>query len=124
MVRYFCNNCNDQLLKQILSVVDHIWGKHGIEVQKYPSGSSFRCVECDKYFKSIIPFLEHIDKNHGIHIWYEKGLTNKKLFLDGTLNKTFESNDMNGMDSKDNSGHNIPISKRPYKPRQKSEYSD
>jgi hypothetical protein len=72
-------------LKQISSVVDHVWGKHGVEVKKYLNRSVFRCEDCKLSFKSIIFFLEHIDKTHGIHIWYEKGLTRKRVFFDGIL---------------------------------------
>lgn len=85
MVRYLCHNCDDLLLKQVSSVIDHVWGKHGVEVKKYPNRSVFRCEDCNISFGSIISFLKHIDGTHGIHIWYEKGLTRKKVFFDGIL---------------------------------------
>ena len=85
MVKYLCHNCNDLPLKQISSVLDHIWSKHGVEVQKYHDIPGFRCADCKLSFKSIVLFLDHIDKTHGIHIWYEKGLTRKRVFFDGIL---------------------------------------
>jgi uncharacterized C2H2 Zn-finger protein len=87
MVRYFCSNCDDLDLKQISTVLDHIWSKHGVEVQKYRSLSAFRCSDCEISFKNISLFLRHIDKTHGIHIWYEKGITKKRVFFDGILNE-------------------------------------
>jgi|MudIll2142460700_1097286.scaffolds.fasta_scaffold1089008_1 hypothetical protein len=87
MVRYFCRNCDNLLLKQIGSLIEHVWGKHGIEAKKYPNRSIFMCKECNLPFGSISLFLNHIDKAHGIHIWYEKGLTKRRIFFDGTLSE-------------------------------------
>ena len=35
MVKYLCHNCNDLLLKNITSVIDHVWAKHDVEVQRH-----------------------------------------------------------------------------------------
>lgn len=51
----------------------------------------FRCADCKSSFKSISLFLRHIDKTHGIHIWYEKGLTRKRVFFNGILDENTAS---------------------------------
>ena len=102
-----CHNCNDQLLKNISQVIDHVWSKHKIEVVKIwqpvlraedarltkrrtgkKRVSGFRCEECNVSLRNISSLLTHLDKKHGIHIWYEKGLRRKRLFLDGILDDT------------------------------------
>lgn len=114
MVKYMCHNCNDLLLKQTSSVVDHVWGKHGVEVKKYLNRSVFRCEDCKLSFKSIIFFLEHIDKTHGIHIWYEKGLTRKRVFYDGILkSSSTEENRTPQCQFQER----VPLSQRPFEPR-------
>ena len=105
MVQYFCQNCNDLPMKSIPSVLEHVFGKHGIEVARtqrkveraddahsalrrtvvYFKG--FRCEECNLPLDHTVALLNHIDRAHGIHIWYERGLTSKKVFFDGTLNE-------------------------------------
>jgi uncharacterized C2H2 Zn-finger protein len=100
-------------LKQISSVVDHVWGKHGVEVKKYLNRSVFRCKDCNLSFKSIPFFLKHIDKTHGIHIWYEKGLTRKRVFFDGILKgSSTEENKTMSIPRK-----GVPLSQRPHEPR-------
>lgn len=113
MVKYLCHNCNDLLLKQITSVLDHIWSKHGVEVQEYSNMTGFRCADCKISFKNITLFLRHIDKTHGIHIWYEKGLTRKRVFFDGVLtDSTLKENSRLSVPRED-----VPLSQRPYEPR-------
>lgn len=40
-----------------------------------------------KPFRTIISFLHAIDKEHAVHISYVKGISRKKVFFDGILNK-------------------------------------
>ena len=124
LVRYFCYNCDDLPLKTINSVIEHIFNKHSVVVEKDQSFSGFRCEECEVYLNQIIPFLSHMDKIHGIHIWYERGLVRKKVFFDGTLSQSSKDAEPNKNESTDTVRHNVPISKRPYLPRKDSEYSD
>ena len=119
MVRYFCYTCENLLLKQIGTVIEHVWGKHGIEIRKNPSQSGFLCEECNLPFGSIPLLLNHIDKTHGIHIWYEKGLTKKRVFFDGILNNTVSDAELDVKTPI--SKHTVPLSKRPYEPRKKDE---
>jgi hypothetical protein len=102
-------------LKQISSVLNHVWDKHGVEVQKYHNISGFRCADCKLSFKSIIFFLEHIDKTHGIHIWYEKGLLKKRVFFDGIIKGS--STEANGTPKMSIPRKRVPLSQRPYEPR-------
>ena len=104
-------------MKQISSVLDHIWGKHGVEVQKYQNISGFRCADCKLSFKSIIFFLEHIDKTHGIHIWYEKGLTRKRVFFDGVLDEFPTGEDKTCKKTTVSIPNKHPLSQRPYEAR-------
>lgn len=134
MVRYLCHNCNDLLLKNISSVVNHVWDEHNIEVTKILQPvkraedarlplqttaiervSGFRCEECNVSLGDVSSFLAHLDKTHGIHIWYEKGLIKKRIFFDGILDDslTEDRTDKKTPISKSN----IPLSQRPYKPR-------
>jgi uncharacterized C2H2 Zn-finger protein len=117
MVKYLCHNCNDLLLKQTPSVIDHVWSKHGVEVKKYLNRSVFRCEDCNLSFKSIIFFLKHIDKTHGIHIWYEKGLTRKRVFFDGILDDSSTEENRTQKDDHVNSKKGVPLSQRPCEPR-------
>ena len=123
MVKYLCHNCNDLSMKQISSVIDHVWSKHGVEVQKYHNISGFRCANCKLSFKSIIFFLEHIDKTHGIHIWYEKGLTRKRVFFDGILNGSSTEENRTPKTTMSIPRKGIPLSQCPYEPR-KSDNED
>lgn len=116
MARYFCHNCDDLDLKRISIVLDHIWSKHGVEVQKYQTRSAFRCADCEISFKSISLFLRHIDKTHGIHIWYEKGLTRKRVFFDGILDENIASEVEREVERREmaQSQKFLPISKAPF----------
>jgi hypothetical protein len=124
LVNYFCYNCNDLPFKTINAAIEHIGTKHSLLVEKDQNFSGFRCEGCEVYFAKITSFLTHLDKTHGIHIWYEKGLTKRRVFFDGTLNQPAKSTETNGKESANTLEHNVPISKRPYVPRQNSEYSD
>lgn len=135
MVKYSCHNCNDLLLKSISSVLDHVWAEHKIEVAKMwqqvtksedahlpPRNtgkqkiSGFQCGDCKVSMKDIPSFLAHLDKMHGIHIWYERGLTRKRVYFDGILDSTAkgktEQQKLLSVSKK-----NIPLSKLPYEPR-------
>jgi hypothetical protein len=82
------------LLKNISSVIDHVWAKHKIEVAKEwqplfqaedarlpqkqtgkQKASGFRCEACQVSLKDVHSFFLHLDKVHDAHLWYEKGLT-------------------------------------------------
>lgn len=129
MVKYLCHNCDDLSLKNISSVIDHVWAKHKIEVAKewHPliraedarlppkkTGSQrvtgFRCEDCNVSLTGAPSFLTHLDRMHGIHIWYEKGLTRKRIFFDGILNASSARDELGQQKF-------IPLSKRPYEPR-------
>ena len=128
-VKYMCHNCNDQLLKSISSVIDHVWAKHRIEVSKIwqpieraedarlplkKTGvkrvSGFRCEDCKVSLGNILSLLSHLDRVHRIHIWYEKGLTRKRVFLDGILDNVSTGGRVEKKEY-------IPICKPPYNPR-------
>lgn len=132
MVKYMCHNCNDLPFGHITSVLEHIWSEHGIEVQKYHNITGFRCAECKTSFKSIVFFLKHMDKTHGIHIWYEKGLTRKRIFFDGILKDDMTKEDRRApkaITKKERKAprdswamddwNSVPLSKRPFEPRKK-----
>lgn len=113
MVKYLCHNCNDLPLKQISSVIDHVWSKHGVEVKKYLNRSVFRCEDCNLSFSRLPFFLSHLDRTHRIHIWYEKGLARKRVFFDGILrDSSTEENRTLAVPRKE-----VPLSQRPYEPR-------
>ena len=130
LVIYLCHNCNDLLLKNLDSVLNHVWDKHEIEVSKVlepirraedsrlpPRETSrhticgFRCEDCKVSLSNVTAFFAHLDEIHGIHIWYEKGLTRKRVYFDGVLETTTKDN------TKQLSKKNIPLSKRPHEPR-------
>jgi hypothetical protein len=60
--------------------------------------------------------LRHLDKTHDIHIWYERGLTKKRVYLDGILSTKAEQQELLSPSKK-----NTPLSKRPYEPRKSEE---
>jgi len=136
MVKYSCHNCNDLLLKSIDSVIDHVWAKHYVEVAKVLQSvmqsddarmpkretgiqrvSGFRCEDCGVSLTDIRFFLAHLDKMHGIHIWYEKGLTRKRVYFDGILEGTSTGDKTEQQKLFPPSKKNAPLSKRPYEPR-------
>jgi uncharacterized C2H2 Zn-finger protein len=53
----------------------------------------FRCERCNVVLKDTSSFLAHLDKWHRIHIWYEKGLTRKRVFFDGILSDSSRDED-------------------------------
>jgi hypothetical protein len=144
MVRYFCHNCRDEYLSSITKVIDHVWRKHRVEVSRKwePSFASedarlppkktdklkvsgFCCEECDVFLESIFQLINHLDGAHGVHIWYERGMTKKRVFFDGILEDKLseekEQKDLRiplaGNVLKDA----VPLSKRPYEPRKSDE---
>jgi hypothetical protein len=142
MARYLCHNCNDLALKAVPQVLEHVWNKHGIEATKQlqavvraedarsllkPTGkqkvSGYRCEACKVSLEGFKPFLTHIDKMHGIHIWYEKGLTKKRVFFDGVLESTSAGRTEQQKLLQANRRENIPLSKRLYEPRKKQQTS-
>jgi len=133
LARYMCNNCKDLLLKSITSVLDHVWAKHKIEVTKIWHSviraedtrlppmetsnrkvSGFRCENCKVSFSKASSVLVHLDKTHGIHIWYEKGLTKKRVYFDGILDKSRVSMRATADTAEKEF---VPLSQRPYEPR-------
>ena len=137
MVKYLCHNCNDLLLKNISSVVNHVWDEHKIEITKklqmvkraedarlplkkigIQQVSGFRCEECNVTLRDVPSFLVHLDKIHDIHIWYEKGLTRKRVFFDGILDDSpTEENRAYKKTAMSISKKSVPLSQRPYEPR-------
>lgn len=134
LVVYLCHNCNDQLLKAIDSVLNHVWDKHKIEVSKVlepirraedsrmpPKETSrqkicgFRCEDCKVSLSNVTAFFAHLDEIHGIHVWYEKGLTRRRVYFDGILDKTTKNK------TEQQSKKNIPLSKCPHEPRSPDE---
>jgi len=123
-----CHNCDDLPLKHISSVIDHVWGKHGIEVTKIwrpllrsedarlpkrRSGkrrSGFRCEKCNVSLSNISSLLNHLDREHGIHVWYEKGLLQKRVYYDGVLEDALT-------EEVSEKREYIPLSQLPYEPR-------
>ena len=138
MTRYYCHNCKDVYLKTPTAVVDHVWVGHGVFVEevsqlimrsmdaRLPPEKTrkkrvdFRCDDCDMIFEGIFSFLKHLDKAHDIHIWYEKGLTRRRLYLDGILDMETDDKtkqqELLGQPKK-----NVPLSKKPYEPRKNEE---
>jgi hypothetical protein len=48
------------------------------------SKQRYICYNCGaQRFKTLIHILHHLDIKHNIHISYIKGISNKKVFLDG-----------------------------------------
>lgn len=78
----------------------------------------FRCEECDIFLRSIILLLKHLDSEHGVHIWYERGLTRKRVFFDGILKDDLTKEERRGSITQV-SGNAVPLSKRPFEPRKK-----
>lgn len=136
MVKYFCHDCNDKLLKSIAQVLDHVWIKHGVEVRRESQSvmrsedarepkrrtsserfTGFRCEDCEASFANQKSFLTHLDR---IHIWYEKGLTRKRIYFDGILDmKTKDKTKQQRLLAR--SKRTLPLSKRPYEPRKNAE---
>jgi hypothetical protein len=80
------------------------------------SGEIYSC-----FLESILKLLNHLDVAHGVHIWYERGMTKKRVFFDGVL----EADLTEEKGKKDTwapvSRNAIPLSKRPYEPRKSDE---
>ncbi len=38
---------------------------------------------CGKGFRSLVVLLRHVDKVHGVHVGFERGMSKRRLFLDG-----------------------------------------
>jgi uncharacterized C2H2 Zn-finger protein len=79
-------------------------------------GVDFRCDDCDMIFGGIFSFLRHLDKVYDIHILYERGLTKKRVYLDGILSTETEQQGPLATSKKVGSH-----SKRPYEPRKSGE---
>lgn len=141
MVRYSCHNCRDEDLgKSITKVIKHVWRKHRIELSRKwepvfvsedarlppkkterRKVSGFCCEECDVFLKNIFLLLKHLDEEHGVHIWYERGMTRKRVFFDGILEDipTKEEEKRNSWTPV--SRNAVPLSKRPHEPRKNDE---
>jgi len=72
--------------------------------------SGFRCEKCNLSLRNISSLLNHLDREHGIHVWYEKGLLQKRVYYDGVLEDalTEEVNEKRAY---------IPLSQLPFEPR-------
>lgn len=130
-----CHNCDDLLLKSISSVINHVWDNHKVEVAKIQKHvlkaedarlprkrtgkirvSGYRCEECNVSLSNISSLLDHLDRKHGIHIWYEKGIASKRLFLDGILDDKPTRETKKKQEWVPISKDYKPISQRPHKP--------
>ena len=138
MVRYFCHNCRDEDLgSSITKVIKHVWRKHRIELSRkwarvtsfedayLPDGkiekmkiTGFNCEECGIFLRSITLLLKHLDSEHGVHIWYERGLTRKRVFFDGILKDDLTKEERRGSMTPE-SRNAVPLSKRLFEPRKK-----
>lgn len=134
MPRYYCHNCNDTYLKTPTAIVDHAWTGHGVFVETVlqpimksedahlppeKTGKqriSFRCDDCRVLVENTFSLLRHLDKVHDIHIWYDRGLTKKRVYLDGIPSLKAEQQGLPSPLGKD-----APLSKRPYEPRKSEE---
>lgn len=131
MVKYSCYNCNIDLGNNAPKVVGHVCNIHGIEISrkwghvavsrdahkprrntKKLTVTGFDCVECGIFLRTIILLLKHLDSKHGVHIWYERGLTNKQIFFDGILKDNMTMKEAGSKSV-------VPLSKRPFYPRMK-----
>ena len=131
-----CHNCKDLETKSITSVINHVWVKHSIIVErklesvwvaedsrqrmrkkKKKRVSRYRCTDCNVLLGNTHSLLTHLDEKHGIHIWYERGLSRKRVFFDGILENTTtkERRKMRKW---------IPLSKRPFEPRRSDKSED
>jgi hypothetical protein len=136
MVKYRCHNCHDQEFRNIASIIDHIWVKHSLIVErklksvwiaedsrqslrkkKKKRVSSYRCTDCNVLLGKTLSLLRHLDEKHGIHIWYERGLTKKRVFFDGILEDTVT-------EERRKKKEWIPLSKRPFEPRRRKADED
>lgn len=82
--------------------------------------SGFCCEECDVLLESIPKLLNHLDEAHGVHVWYERGMTRKRVFFDGILeDKLSEEKEQNWQPHSLRGA--VPLSKRPYEPRKSDE---
>ena len=79
--------------------------------------SGFQCKECNVSLSNISSLLNHYDRKHGIHIWYEKGVLRKRIFYDGTLEDTIT-------EEVTEKRKYIPLSQLPYEPRIGKEKED
>jgi hypothetical protein len=119
-------------------VISHVWSEHGIilenvwkpvvqsEDARIPPEETqkrkllgFRCEDCRVLLESSRSLIDHLDKKHGVHIWYEKGLDRKRVYFDGVLDTNLRQQKL--LPTKRNNRtldrQNIPLSKRPYEPR-------
>lgn len=78
MVQYFCQNCNDLMMKSVPSVLEHAFKVHGVEVTRTKKEAEcaedarsalrrtvagfkgFRCEECDLSLDHTLALLKHI----------------------------------------------------------------
>jgi hypothetical protein len=138
MVQYFCQNCNDLMMKSVPSVLEHAFKVHGIEVTRTEKEAEraedahstsrrtvaclkgFRCEECDLPLDYTIALLKHLDHSHGVHIWYEKGLTRKRVYFDGILDDSAHK-EANQREQNQTERKYTPISQRPFEPRKRSD---
>lgn len=90
MAQYQCGTCG--FFRNTVQLENHLSFKHNIHVSltNYPyltfghqSLNRNYCSNCGKQFRSFNQTLKHLDTVHHIHIAYERGLTRKRIFLDG-----------------------------------------
>ena len=134
MPDYYCHNCKDIHLKTPTAIVDHAWTGHGVFIETVllsvtksedahlppeKTGKQrigFRCDDCKVLLENKFSLLRHLDKTHDIHIWYERGLTKKRVYLDGILSTETEQQGLLATSKK-----GAAPSKRPYEPRKTEE---
>lgn len=140
MVKYFCSNCHDeQLGTSVAKVITHVWRAHRIELERTWEAvvvaedalsslnrirkmkvTGYRCEGCKLLPKNISLLLEHLDEEHGIHIWYEHGIARKRVYFDSPIKKTLSENENRNIWNSI-SRNPVPLSQRPYEPRKDDE---
>lgn len=90
MARYLCEECG-QSFKAIDGLTTHLRRDHKVPCERTPgkgryTGGAYFC--CGKQFLTRLIWLDHIGKVHGIFVVYERGILNRRVYLDGVHHQT------------------------------------
>lgn len=91
MARYLClSHSKPKRLRDIYSVYEHLVYYHRdcflsippFDTEVKSLFSKLAC-SCDLRFRNHSQLIRHLDKFHGVHIIYQKGISQPKIFTDG-----------------------------------------
>jgi len=104
MARFTCDTCNEAVFKSRLQAFNHLANDHNIPLlsrsdwhgrewyrkQTY-SSARYYCQEHHANLWNIVMLLKHCSMHHNVCMWYVRGLSKKRVYLDGLITDVVET---------------------------------